>query len=247
MKKSYLTKLALVSSGLFMTSALSAGSLQDLTSSKSVLIAENQPNQQTTRPGTQPGAQQTQQAEQQHQEQKRMATVAVDFEANQHNLSQEARDKIRSKLQEHQASAQMDTTTQDQTATRGTASTEQKELGEKIASIRVAAWSDQEFNAEQDLPEQAQELAKNRADAVEKFINDELKVDADVTAFNMAEQAGLLARTFNTQEAELKSIFARRGAEPQSKAETDNPELIHMRDEGGPSKAVVVITYEDNK
>lgn len=248
MDKTYLNRLASFSSSVLLATGLVLGAASALHAANEGQ-AEGQGQEQQT--------QATQQA--QKQEEKQIEVVAIEFEPGQHNLSQEARDKLKEKLDKYAQteSQQSGSATQqgmdqqaaspsgqDQGQMGTTQTAQQQEAQDKVESIRVAVWSDQEFNPDQNLADAAQELARKRAEAIEKYITEDLKVEADVTTFNMAEQAGFLARTFNTEEAELKSIFARRGAEPTSQVEIENPELVHMRDEGGPSKAVVMISLQ---
>jgi len=239
MRKTYLSKLVVMSSGVLVSAGLAFSN--PAAASNSGSLSDYQLAQVQQQAGQQQAGQQQAGQQQAGQQHKQVEVVTVEFEPNQHNLSQEAMEKIREKLQKYaQATDQQMGTTR----TEGPGATAQQGKEDKVESIKVAAWSDQEFVPEQDLPEQARELAKNRAEAVENYISEQLKVDADITTFNMAEQAGLIARTFNTQEAELRSLFAREGGPEEARIEAKNPELIHIRDEGGPSKAVVVISME---
>jgi hypothetical protein len=56
----------------------------------------------------------------------------------------------------------------------------------------------------------------------------------------MAEHANWLARTFDTREAELKSIFGKRGTETP----ITNEEFHVIKTAGGPSSAVIVVEKE---
>jgi hypothetical protein len=65
----------------------------------------------------------------------------------------------------------------------------------------------------------------------------------------MAKKAGALARTFNTEEAELKSIFAKRGGEKAQETPEvgSNSEIYIFRNQGAASKAVLVMTLKPHQ
>jgi hypothetical protein len=109
-----------------------------------------------------------------------------------------------------------------------------------IDQVTVAAWSDKALPmGKQDLAEADRDLAAKRADAISSVLKTELEV-GDVDTYNMAERANWLARTFNTRQAELKSIFSKKGAETP----VTNAEFHVIKNEGGPSEAVVVVEKE---
>jgi hypothetical protein len=103
----------------------------------------------------------------------------------------------------------------------------------EIKAVHIAAWSDKQFpKGKKELKDADKELAKERIDALENYLKSDLKV-SDVDTHSMAEHSGWLARAFNTTEAEIKSLFAQRGA-PGSE-----PEYRLVRKNGGPQKAVI--------
>lgn len=107
-----------------------------------------------------------------------------------------------------------------------------------IRKIMVAAWSDKALPQEnQRLNDTDRELAAKRAEAISDFVSLELGV-AKVDAYNMAESSNRLASLFHAKDAELKSIFTRKGAEAPP---VTNAELQMIKSEGGPSSAVVVL------
>lgn len=109
-----------------------------------------------------------------------------------------------------------------------------------IDQVTVAAWSDKTLPmGKTDLAEADRDLAAKRADAISSVLKTELEV-GDVDTYNMAERANWLARTFNTRQAELKSIFSKKGAETP----VTNGEFHVIKNEGGPSEAVVVVEKE---
>lgn len=106
-----------------------------------------------------------------------------------------------------------------------------------IDYVTVAAWSDRAMPPQgKKLSDTDRGLAKERLQAISRFLKMEMEV-ADVDTYNMAENANWLARTFNTRDAELKSVFGRTDAEAPAK----RAEFGAIRREGGPSLAVVVL------
>lgn len=106
-----------------------------------------------------------------------------------------------------------------------------------LQQVTVAAWSDKTLPRRgQKLMDQDRDLADMRANAIRDVLKAELAV-TDVDTYNMAENSNWLARTFNTRDAELKSVFARRG-EP---VPVTNSEYHLIREVGGPSEAVVLV------
>ncbi|HTL13193.1 MAG TPA: hypothetical protein VL588_11935 [Bdellovibrionota bacterium] len=111
------------------------------------------------------------------------------------------------------------------------------QTGAKIDQMTVAAWSDKALPKEgQKLSDADQRLAKGRSDAVYMFLKDQLNVPY-VATYNMAEDANWLAKTFRTSDAELKSLFGKKGTQTP----VTNNEMKIIKDEGGPSKVVVLV------
>jgi hypothetical protein len=107
---------------------------------------------------------------------------------------------------------------------------------DNIARIEIAAWSDQDFpKGETDLAKDDIDLAGRRLNAVRDYITSQAS-GVRVRTYNMAESSNWLARTFRTDQAELKSIFAKNASAPMARKDFN---LI--KSDGGPSKAVVVI------
>jgi hypothetical protein len=108
-----------------------------------------------------------------------------------------------------------------------------------IDHITVAAWSDKTLPGEKrNLTDTDRGLAKERTDVISDFLKQEMEV-SDVDTYNMAESANWLARTFNTKEAELKSVFGRTDGANDKRAE-----FREIRRQGGPSLAVVVVNMD---
>jgi len=86
---------------------------------------------------------------------------------------------------------------------------EAKQRGE-VQAVDVAVWSDMESAKGQKLPRQQVELAKERADNIEKYI-DRMQPEADVTIHNMAQQPGSFANFLKTQDTTVKNRLAALG------------------------------------
>lgn len=111
-----------------------------------------------------------------------------------------------------------------------------KQAGE-IEKLHVAVWSDKAFPAAEgaELSEADRNLAEQRSEVLENFIENELQV-SDVETYSMAEGSNWFARAFNTEEAELRSLFSQQGA-PST---VDPQEFRIVKEKGAPSKAVLL-------
>jgi len=108
----------------------------------------------------------------------------------------------------------------------------------EIADVTIASWSDKALPPKgQKLLEMDSDLAENRADAIATFLKTELEVE-EIDTYNMAESSNWLARTFGTKEAELKSLFAKKGEDTPP---VTNEEFNIIKRTGGASMAVVVV------
>lgn len=109
---------------------------------------------------------------------------------------------------------------------------------DNIDRIEVAAWSDRSFPKKtSDLPKADRDLASQRASKIESFLKSQLDISGmKVKTFNMAETSNWLARTMRTEDAELKSIFAKEGG-----AQLNRVDFNYIAREGAPSRAVVVV------
>lgn len=104
-----------------------------------------------------------------------------------------------------------------------------------VDHVTVAAWSDKTLPAKGNLNDTDRGLAQERVNVINEFLKSEMEI-GEVDTFNMAESANWLARTFNTKEAELKSIFTRAEDAPVKRSE-----FRTVRSRGGPASAVVVV------
>lgn len=112
-------------------------------------------------------------------------------------------------------------------------------------NIGIAAWSDQPFPAtrKQDLSKNQKDLAKKRLEQVENYVEDVADFKGDVDTYNMAERANWLARVFETEGAEIKSIFSKQD-------ETVSDDVLREKYQtykrhGDARKVVLVLTVND--
>ncbi len=108
---------------------------------------------------------------------------------------------------------------------------------DNISRVEIASWSDKNFPMTgNDLAKADKELADERADKVNDFLKDQTDLSTlRIRKYSMAETSNWLARMLRTDEAELKSVFAKEGETPMMR---DDFNVI--KSDGGPSKAVVV-------
>lgn len=127
-------------------------------------------------------------------------------------------------------------TDQDKAMIRDLIKTTQEEQG-KISRAKIAVWSDNEHPEKGNLARQDRDLAKRRITSIEEFLKKEQGV-SQVKSFNMAENSSWVGRMFHREQAELDAAFARRGEAPVS-----NHEFRTIKDEGGASKAVIILEH----
>lgn len=114
----------------------------------------------------------------------------------------------------------------------------------EIDHVTVAAWSDRAMPAQgTQLSKTDRGLAKERLNVISTYLKSEMELN-DVDTYNMAENANWLARTFNTRDAELKSFFGRTDGEMDATGKRSEFRVI--RQSGGPSTAVVVLSQDTN-
>ncbi|WP_413290401.1 hypothetical protein [Bdellovibrio sp. HCB337] len=135
----------------------------------------------------------------------------VSFEAGKATLTKEAQDEIRTTIQDAMKQG-------------------------KIGEVKAAVWADREYPVEENkAPKQDVKLASDRADALKKFIKDELKVK-DVNTYNMAERPNALEKFVNTSDAKVKTAMEGSGAAPKTEKEKG---LFNQKAQA--SKAVIMI------
>lgn len=104
--------------------------------------------------------------------------------------------------------------------------------------VIVSAWSDKSFPVENaaDQTGNDRQLAQQRLDVIRSFLltnNSDLTIDSH----NMAKRTGVIGRLFNTQDAKLKESVA---GQPVSDPNMAKAAEV-LRDNGGPSRAVVML------
>ena len=104
----------------------------------------------------------------------------------------------------------------------------------KIEEIQTAVWSDNPApNGSEELAKADITLAEKRVNSIKNYISHTLKV-SDVSTYNMAERANWLARTFNTDQAQLKSEIGR-------DTYMSKEQFQIFKDHGQASRAVVLV------
>lgn len=108
---------------------------------------------------------------------------------------------------------------------------------DNIKRVEIASWSDKDFpKSGPDLPKADRNLAEQRASSIHDFLKGPLDISfMRIRSYSMAETSNWLARTFRTDGAELKSVFAKEDETPMVR-----DDFSVILDEGGPSKAVIV-------
>ncbi len=108
----------------------------------------------------------------------------------------------------------------------------------KRLRVTIAAWSDKPFPIEDGakLTSADEKLAEKRLETIFKHLKSKVKFHS-IEKVNMAKKANVFANFFSTDDAKMKSAF--------EGAEASKPwiayEAKQFRENGGPSKAVVVI------
>lgn len=109
----------------------------------------------------------------------------------------------------------------------------------QIEKAHIAAWADKPFpKGKNDLARADRNLADSRIEKINSFLKDNLDL-GNTDTFNMAEKSNWLARAFETNDAELKSLF---GEKLDSPVRSEDFQLIKKH--GQPSKAVVIFRME---
>jgi hypothetical protein len=112
-----------------------------------------------------------------------------------------------------------------------------RQSGKDIDDIKILTWADKEYGPGR-VPAEASNsdiiLARQRAESIKRYIQEDLMEDEDIDFYNMAQKPGPLSRFFKTDEATVKQAFQ------QNK--DDN-----MLSESLASKALVIIEYENQQ
>ena len=110
-----------------------------------------------------------------------------------------------------------------------------------VEEFVVAAWSDQEYPTapDQKLTVKQRDLADKRNDQIKNVLKE--ADSGTVSTYSMAERPSWIAKTFNTEDAQVKGAGKNSSADDQAEIHIGK----RLRDKGGPSKAVVVVKYKE--
>ena len=107
---------------------------------------------------------------------------------------------------------------------------------DNVDKIELAVWSDRAFPRKgKSLPKADRDLVDNRIVTVNEFLKTYMN-SPSIKVYNMADASNWVARTFKTDDAELKSIFSKDASAPMTREDFN----IIARD-GAPCKAVIVV------
>jgi len=112
-----------------------------------------------------------------------------------------------------------------------------RESGKEVDDIKIVTWADEEYKMEKGAKEASNSdiiMARQRAESIKRYIQEDLMEDEDIDFYNMAQKPGPLSRFFKTDEAVIKQAFE------QNKDE-------NMLSDNRASKALIIIEYEDGQ
>ena len=114
---------------------------------------------------------------------------------------------------------------------------ENNQIKSSTSEVIINAWSDKSLpKRDQALLESDRDLAIRRAQAISGHLGYKAGLDK-YTIYNMAENLSWIAHTLSETEANIKSIFAR----TSDIAPISKEDFVVIKENGGPSKAVVLI------
>lgn len=111
-----------------------------------------------------------------------------------------------------------------------------------IEDIKILAWSDQEYPNEvtgKMSPRQIA-LASERARNIRAYLEDELREQEDIDAYNMARRPNLLAKLLRSEEYEVKEAFESSGV---TASKLPDGSVSYTK----ASRALVIIDYEGDE
>lgn len=109
-----------------------------------------------------------------------------------------------------------------------------RESGRDVDDIKIITWADREFGLQKGEKEASSReiiLARQRAESIKRFLEEDLMEGEDVDFYNMAEKPGPLSRFFKTDDNKVKEAF---------NANND----ANMTGPSRASKGLVIIEYE---
>ncbi len=107
-----------------------------------------------------------------------------------------------------------------------------------VNEIRVLAWADHEYPEKREVSVSPEDilLASKRAQTVKSFLEEGLRTNLDVDAYNMAKRPGLLSQLFESDEFEVKKAIEETGT---SGTRLPDGRISYTK----ASKAIVIIDY----
>lgn len=92
----------------------------------------------------------------------------------------------------------------------------------EVDAVKLVVWADQEYPSKTkgELSDAQVKLAKERGDAVSKWLND--KKVGDIEVINMAQRPGTVATLFNTEDRRIKKALENAGI-PSTASSVDLP------------------------
>ena len=107
-----------------------------------------------------------------------------------------------------------------------------RESGKEIDDIKILTWADKEYKEVNQASSSDVILARQRAESIKNYFQEDLMADADFDYYNMAQRPGPLTRYFKTKGERIENMFKK----------NNDP---NMTADSRASKAVVIIEYED--
>lgn len=112
-----------------------------------------------------------------------------------------------------------------------------RQSGREIDDIKIVTWADREYGMGKGELEATNSdiiLARQRAESIKRYLEEDLMEDEDIDFYNMAQRPGPLSRFFKTDETKVKEAF-----------EANRDE--NMLSDNRASKGLVIIEYENAK
>jgi len=115
----------------------------------------------------------------------------------------------------------------------------QKE-GREIDDIKIMAWADKEYPVQgAKVDKKDIKIAKERSEAIEDYLKDDLDTDGDYASFNMAKRPNKVNEFFKSDDYKTKKTFEESGSSPTS---TSEELATFMNNKAG--KALIMVDYE---
>lgn len=107
-----------------------------------------------------------------------------------------------------------------------------RDSGREIDDIKILTWADREYKDANQASSSEVILARQRAESIRNYLQEDLMTNADIDYYNMAQKPGPLSRYFKAKPDELEELFKRNNDQ-------------NMTEDTRASKALVIIEYED--